>query len=137
MESRIEKAIERHHMGYNCAQAVACTYCDLLGFDEETTFKMVEGFGFGMGTMNGTCGALSGAVAVLGMMNSKGLGQYVSKKSGYAIGREIEEGFVAKNGATICRTLKGVDTGKVLRSCDGCIEDACAEVEKMLAKNGF
>ena len=137
MESRIEKAIERHHMGYNCAQAVACTYCDLLGFDEETTFKMVEGFGFGMGTMNGTCGALSGAVAVLGMMNSKGLGQYVSKKSGYAIGREIEEGFVAKNGATICRALKGVVTGKVLRSCDGCIEDACAEVEKMLAKNGF
>ena len=29
MESRVEKAAERKMCGYNCAQAVACTYCDL------------------------------------------------------------------------------------------------------------
>ena len=33
MESRIDQALERHHMGYNCAQSVACTYCDLFGGD--------------------------------------------------------------------------------------------------------
>lgn len=31
MESRVEKAAERKMCGYNCAQAVACTYCDLAG----------------------------------------------------------------------------------------------------------
>ena len=35
METRVEKTIERHNKGYNCAQAVACTYCDLVGMDEE------------------------------------------------------------------------------------------------------
>ena len=36
METRVEKTIERHNKGYNCAQAVACTYCDLVGMDEIT-----------------------------------------------------------------------------------------------------
>ena len=30
MESRVEQAAERKMCGYNCAQAVACTYCDQL-----------------------------------------------------------------------------------------------------------
>ena len=36
MESRVEQAAERKMCGYNCAQAVACTYCDLAGIDEES-----------------------------------------------------------------------------------------------------
>ena len=42
METRVEKTIERHNKGYNCAQAVACTYCDLVGMDEESMFKATE-----------------------------------------------------------------------------------------------
>ena len=30
MKSRVEETIARHDKGYNCAQAVVCTYCDLL-----------------------------------------------------------------------------------------------------------
>ena len=35
MDSRIKDTIVRHDKGFNCAQAVACTYCDLLGYKEE------------------------------------------------------------------------------------------------------
>ena len=35
MESRVQQAAQRHSRGYNCAQAVACTYCDLFGVDEQ------------------------------------------------------------------------------------------------------
>ena len=35
-------------------------------------FKLAEGFGLGMGCMDGTCGAVSGAVAIAGMCNSTG-----------------------------------------------------------------
>ena len=133
MESRIEAALERHHKGFNCSQSVACTYCDLLGYKEEDVFVLSEALGFGMGNMQGTCGALSGAMLLLGMMNSKGLGQTASKRSSYALGRQLGEAFRAKNGATICRELKGVETGKVLRSCDGCVEDACRLFEEAWA----
>ena len=67
METRGETTIERHTKGYNCAQAVACTYCDLVGMDEETMFKATEALGLGMGGMEGTCGALTGACVVAGM----------------------------------------------------------------------
>ena len=72
MESRVKETIVRHDKGYNCAQAVACTYCDLFGYKEEDVFRMTEGFGLGMGCMAGTCGALSGAVLLAGLKNSDG-----------------------------------------------------------------
>ena len=72
MKTRVRETIERHDKVYNCAQAVACTYCDLVGVDEETMFKVTEGMGLGMGCMEGTCGAVSGACALAGMKNSTG-----------------------------------------------------------------
>jgi hypothetical protein len=39
MESRIEKAVMKKKNGYNCAQAVACTYCDYAGCSEEEMFN--------------------------------------------------------------------------------------------------
>ena len=72
MESRIEKAVENHKEGYNCAQAVACAYCGLTGADEAMVFQMMEGYGAGMGGMECTCGAVSGAVALAGLKNSSG-----------------------------------------------------------------
>ena len=70
MSDRIAKALENHDKGYNCCQAVACAFCDLVGVDEETMFKASEAFGLGMGCMNGTCGAISGAVLLAGFKNS-------------------------------------------------------------------
>lgn len=49
METRVDKVAEKHKSGYNCAQAVACAYCDLVGIDEETMFRLTEGLGLGMG----------------------------------------------------------------------------------------
>ena len=42
METRVEETIKRHKKGYNCAQAVACTYCDLVGIDEQTMFRLTD-----------------------------------------------------------------------------------------------
>ena len=43
--------------------------------------------------------------------------------------------FEEKNGSVFCRELKGKDTGVVLRSCAGCIEDA-AEIAEDILKTG-
>lgn len=132
METRINQTMERHGIGYNCAQAVACTYCDLVGVDEDTMFKMMEGFGLGMGGMQGTCGAISGAAAIIGMKNSKGHTDPTSKGGTYKIAKQALSQFIEKNGSVVCSELKGVETGKVLRSCDGCIQDAARIIEDLL-----
>ena len=137
MESRIEAALERHHKGFNCSQSVACTYCDLLGYKEEDVFVLSEALGFGMGNMQGTCGALSGAMVLLGMLNSKGLGQCQSKKETYAMGRRLGEAFTEKVGSNVCRAIKGEESGEPLCSCDDCVACASGLVEELLKEKGL
>ena len=133
MKTRVEETIARHDKGYNCAQAVACTYCDLVGADEETMFRMTEALGLGMGGMQGTCGAVSGACVLAGMKRSTGnLEAPNSKAESYKLSREITQKFLEKNGSLTCKDLKGVETGKVLRSCPDCIRDAAAIAEQIL-----
>lgn len=132
MESRKKIAIEKHDLGYNCAQSVALTYADLVDMAPEHLFKVTEGFGLGGGNMQGTCGAISGAIALIGLLNSCGDLEHPSTKAQtYALGREILERFKAQNGSVLCHELKGAGTGKVLRSCPDCIMDACQLFEEL------
>lgn len=133
MNTRVEETIKRHDKGYNCAQAVACTYADLVGLDEETLFKLTEALGAGMGGMEGTCGAVSGACVLAGLVNSTGnLETPNSKGQTYKLSREIVNEFLDKNSSVVCKELKGVTTGKVLRPCSDCIKDAAKIAEEVL-----
>lgn len=133
MESRIHIAEEKHSKGYNCAQAIVCTYCDLFGIDEETAFRISEGFGLGMGNMQSTCGALSGVIMLASLKNSNGLVSPGSTKaSTYKIVKQLSEEFREMNTSIVCKDLKGIDDGVVKRTCPGCIEDAAQLVEKYL-----
>ena len=123
-EKFIEKALENHMKGFNCAQAVACAYSEVVGMDENTIFRM-----------QCTCGALSGAIMLAGLKESSGdVNNPTTKASTYKLSKEIVEEFREKNTSVICRELKGVDTNVVLRSCDGCIEDAARIAYNVLFK---
>ena len=94
-------------------------------------------WGTSASVMEGTCGAISGAVAVAGAMNSSAnLEKPDSKQSTYELSRQIIGKFREKNGATVCRELKGIETGTVLRPCQGCIEDACDILEEVIPETG-
>ncbi len=130
---RVKRADELHKQGYNCAQAVACAYCDLFNADEKEVFRMMEAYGLGMGDMKCTCGAVSAMVALAGLKNSDAdLDAPKTKGSTYKIAKELTKAFREKNGSVICADLKGVETGEPLRSCKGCIEDAAKIVEEKL-----
>lgn len=133
MESRVALANERHRRGYNCAQAVACTYADLVGVDEETLFRATEGLGLGMGCMEGTCGALSGACVLAGLKGSDPtLDHPHTKAQTYQVSRQLVDRFQAEVGATRCGTIKGRETGQVLLPCDQCVMRAAKIVEQVL-----
>ena len=124
IEERVAEIKDKHTRGYNCAQIVLCSYAEELGIDEETLFRISEGFGAGMGGMMQTCGAVTAMFMALGLANSSGdLQACDTKPQTMKKVRELAAEFEKKNGSIVCRELKGIDTGKVLRSCDGCIED--------------
>lgn len=134
MDTRVGTTMEKRKKGYNCAQAVACTYCDMVGVDEKLMFQMTEALGAGMaGTMEGHCGAVAAACVLASMKQSTGnLDAPDSMKATYKLSSEILGKFTEKNQSVICKELKGVQTGKALRSCPGCIQDAAALVEEVL-----
>lgn len=132
MSDQVARALENHKKGMNCCQAVACAFSREVGVDEQILFKAGEGFGAGMGGMECTCGAVSGAVLLAGMKNSSGDAASPTKGKTYQLSKAIVRDFEEKNGSVICKELKGVETKKVLRSCDGCIEDAVRIVQKVL-----
>ena len=68
---RKEQAIHLHKHGFNCAQSVVCSFCNVMGADPVEAFRMSEALGFGMGTM-GTCGAVSAMAIVAGLKISDG-----------------------------------------------------------------
>ncbi len=123
---RIEEARGRKASGmFNCAQAVACSYCDVAGLDENAMAAATSAFGTGMGNMEGTCGALVGAGVVLGMKTC-------DRVKARSLMKVLMERFKENNGSTVCRELKGVGTGKPLRDCNDCVADAARFLQEVL-----
>lgn len=112
---------------YNCAQSVACVFCQETGMSHDTMTDITAAFGTGMGNTKGTCGALVGAGVVLGLIEHDRI------KSRGAMKR-VMDAFEQRNGATICRELKGIGTGKPLRHCNDCVADAAEILATYLAE---
>lgn len=128
MENKIEEARARKRSGeHNCAQAVACTYSDLAGLDEETLLAATHAFEAGMATMEGTCGALTGAAVVVGLATG-------DRARSRVLIKDIMENFRKRNGSTVCRELKGIGTGCPLRQCEDCVADAAEFLEEALRR---
>lgn len=111
------------HGDCNCVQAVLLAFADELGRPEEELRAL--GSGFGMGCAEATCGALCGASMVMGLCNKSG-------RLTAAIMREILHEFQEKAGATVCKDLKGIETGRMLCSCDDCVRYAVRAAEQRL-----
>lgn len=130
--NRVERALELRRNGYNCAQSVVCAFSDAVDVEEEVLFKIAEGFGTGMGGMQHVCGAVVGAVMLNGLLNSSGKANSGSLAKTLGMSRQLTQAFEERNGSTVCKELKGTETGKVLSSCNDCIVEAIKLVEEML-----
>ena len=116
LEERMEYAAKRKRE-MNCCQAVLVAFADRLGKSEDELLRLGSGFGSGMATMEGTCGALVGAIIVSSLLSPDG----EARNNSRAIMSRFKE---LCGGATICRDLKGIGTGKVLCSCEDCVRNA-------------
>ena len=134
MSDRIQIADELHRKGYSCSQSVAVACADMVDVPKEVLFRASEGFGAGMGTGDGVCGALTGGLLIAGLKNSTGnLDTPKSKASTMKISKAMLTDFREKCGSIICRELKGVDTGKMICSCPDCIKHGVEVVEENLS----
>ncbi len=107
MTKRSEEAVSRFMTGYNCAQATSSVFAADLGVPEDVILRAAAGFGGGMGRTGGACGAVTGAILVIGL--AAGGTEKEAKDETYALVREFVARFSARNGTISCTGLLGCD----------------------------
>jgi C_GCAxxG_C_C family probable redox protein len=110
LNARQEQAVAAYKSGLNCAQSVVTTYAESLGFDHALAEEIAGGFGGGMGRLQRTCGAVTGAFMVLSINNAQKFPDPKERKEKtYEIIQAFDHRFIELNGTTQCRSLLGCD----------------------------
>ena len=103
---RAAMAAELFFQGYNCAQAVAVAFADLIGLDEKTAARMVSGFGGGFGRLREVCGAVSGMTFVASCLYGYDDSEAgAEKKDVYQMIQELAGQFKEATGSIVCREI--------------------------------
>ena len=109
VEKREQKAGELFKAGYNCCQAVAMTFADVIGLPEDEIARLASGFGGGMGRMHEVCGTVSAMTMVSGaLIPANDVNDKSAKTANYALVQEMAGEFKDRNGSIICRELLGL-----------------------------
>ncbi len=109
VEEREQKAGELFKAGYNCCQAVAMTFADVIGLPEDEIARLASGFGGGMGRMREVCGTVSAMTMVSGaLIPANDVNDKSAKTKNYALVQEMAGEFKDRNGSIICRELLGL-----------------------------
>ncbi|MBM3285140.1 MAG: C_GCAxxG_C_C family protein, partial [Candidatus Aminicenantes bacterium] len=105
-----DEAVKNFEEGWNCSQAVLAAFSEALGLEKEKAFKIAQAFGGGMARVGFTCGAVTGALMVIGLKHGRARsGDEAAKEKTYALARECMRRFKSRHGSLVCRELIGVD----------------------------
>jgi len=104
--TKAEDACRYFSGSFNCSQSVFTPFGKEKGMSENDCLRISTAFGGGMGRQQLTCGAVTGALMALGILDGRGLHDDVSKKDqAYSKAREFFMEFVKLNGSVTCREL--------------------------------
>ena len=110
--SRAEEAKKQFEKGFFCAPAVLSTYSEQLGLEKSLALKIASGFGAGIGRMGRTCGAVTGALMVIGLKHGQvNLSDQESQQKTYTLVKEFINRFTTLHGSIECKELIGYDLG--------------------------
>ncbi|ADQ45646.1 C_GCAxxG_C_C family protein [Caldicellulosiruptor kronotskyensis 2002] len=145
--NRSELAKEKFLSGFTCSQAVFSTYSTELGLDEKNAAKIACPFGGGLGSLGHVCGAVTGALMLIGLKyGSSEPKDKESKANAYSKVREFVKKFEERNKTIICKELLDCDistpegrkyaeeNGLFKKVCPKFVKDAAEIIEEMLFK---
>lgn len=139
-----KKALKFFSSDFNCSQSVIAAFSENFGVKEKDAFKVASGFGGGIGRTQDICGALTGAIMVLGCRYYNENDVAGSKEIIYGKTKELISRFKEIHKKTDCLELTGVDFNKEggfelfktlnihENKCNGYIKDVCKILEEII-----
>jgi C_GCAxxG_C_C family probable redox protein len=93
--------------------AIFSAFAPELGLDAETAARIASPFGAGVARTGEICGAVSGALMVIGLtQRPEEIRDPASREKVYAVARRFIEEFAARNGSVNCTELVGYDLSR-------------------------
>ena len=143
--SKAEEAKKQFEEGFSCAPPVLSTYSEELGLGKELALRIACGFGGGIGRTGKTCGAVTGAIMVIGLKHGQAdVDDEESPKETHKLAKGFIDKFTALHGSVECRELIGYDlsdssalesarkSGVFRSKCPGFVYDAAGILEDIL-----
>lgn len=131
--------------GFNCAQALLAAYGVPLGIDRDIAFKLASAFGAGIARSGQICGAVSGAIMVIGLkFGVANSWDKVRKAKVRTKATQFIKKFKDIHGETDCRKLIDLDLNTEMgrreakkknifeNYCINFVRDAAAILDKMV-----
>jgi C_GCAxxG_C_C family probable redox protein len=143
--SKAKEADKQFEKGFSCAPSVVSTYSEQFGLKEELALKIACGFGGGIGCTGRTCGAVTGAVMVIGLKHGQAdVSDEESRQRTHKSVKKFIDKFTELHGSVECRELIGYDLSNpaefesaressvVHKKCHGFVYDAACILEDVL-----
>jgi len=139
--SSVEQAVSCFKEGSLCSQAVFSTFAPKLGLDREIAMKISTPFGGGMARMGEICGAVTGALMVIGLKYGNVSDWRVEDKereNAYRLATEFVNKFKSRHGSIKCKEILGCDLstpeGRKLAKEKNLFNTLCPEFVRNAAK---
>ncbi|MFW6062072.1 MAG: C-GCAxxG-C-C family protein [Planctomycetota bacterium] len=133
-DTRVEAATAAFDAGHNCSQAVLSAFAPQFGLDGQTAMRLAAPLGGGIGCTGNDCGAVTGAVLVLGLR----YGEATEHAPAYQAAREFLRRFRGRFGATDCRELLECDistpSGMARAQAEGLLSARCPQFVEAAAE---
>lgn len=108
--NEVETAVTLFSQQYTCSQAVLMAFAPRFGLDAELVARIAAPFGGGIARQGKICGALTGAIMVMGLRYGNATADdQASKEALYPKVRALMAAFAEAHGMTECRHLTGYD----------------------------
>ena len=143
--TKSDVALASFQTGMTCSSAVFSAFADEMGLDDRTAKKIACGFGAGISKTGNICGAVSGAIMVIGLKYGKSeQGDDAATEKTRALTRQFIQEFTQKNGSVNCTELLGYNLNNqdeynaaakanLFRTrCPALVRDAAVILEKIL-----
>jgi C_GCAxxG_C_C family probable redox protein len=143
--TKAEDAVALFQHGFSCSQAVLSVFAQDFGLDREIALRISQGFGAGIGYTDDICGAVSGAIMVIGLRYGRITAEdKAAKEKTYAVVGEFLKQFKQRNGSVKCTGLLGYNLADpqqvaevkknkvVMARCPAFLRDAVELVETLV-----
>ena len=131
MNERVKAAAELYTGGLYCSQAVLGAFCEKYGMDINLAIRVSFGLNSGVRCAD-VCGAVSGAVLVIGLKHGDDRVVCNQKTEEYI------KSFREQNGSIICRDLLGCDIstpdGKIKAVAENLFKTRCVDMVESAAQ---